>query len=87
VVDAGARRALVERPTSLLPTGVVDVIGNFDQGHTVEVQSSDGGVFARGMVEIDSDGLRMVAGRHTRDLPAGTIHEVIHRDDLVVLPE
>jgi glutamate 5-kinase len=87
VVDAGARRALVERPTSLLPTGVVDVIGNFDQGHTVEVQSTDGGVFARGMVEIDSDGLRMVAGRHTRDLPVGTIHEVIHRDDLVVLPE
>jgi glutamate 5-kinase len=87
VVDAGARRALVERPTSLLPTGVVDVIGNFDQGHTVEVQSADGAVFARGMVEIDSDGLRMVAGRHTRDLPVGTIHEVIHRDDLVVLPE
>jgi len=87
VVDAGARRALVDRPTSLLPTGVVDVIGNFDQGHTVEVQSTDGAVFARGMVEIDSDGLRMVAGRHTRDLPAGTIHEVIHRDDLVLLPE
>jgi glutamate 5-kinase len=86
VVDDGARRALVDRPTSLLPTGVVDVIGHFDQGHTVEVQAPDGHVFARGMVEIDSDALRMVAGRHTRDLPTGTIHEVIHRDDLVVLP-
>jgi glutamate 5-kinase len=86
VVDDGARRALVDRPTSLLPTGVVDVIGHFDQGQTVEVQTSDGHVFARGMVEIDSDALRMVAGRHTRDLPTGTIHEVIHRDDLVVLP-
>lgn len=87
VVDEGAWRALVDRPTSLLPTGVVEVIGHFDHGQTVEVQSANGSVFARGMVAIDSDGLRMVAGRHTRDLPVGTIHEVIHRDDLVVLPE
>jgi hypothetical protein len=27
-----------------------------------------------------------VAGRHTTDLPAGMVPEVIHRDDLVVLP-
>jgi glutamate 5-kinase len=86
VVDHGARKALIERPTSLLPTGVVEVIGNFDQGQTVAVQSPDGEVFARGMVEIDSDALRLVAGKHTRDLPAGTLHEVIHRDDLVLLP-
>ncbi len=86
VVDAGARRALVDRPTSLLPAGVVDVVGNFDEGDTVDVTDPTGEVFARGMVFIDSDQLRLVAGRHTRDLPVGTVHEVIHRDDLVLLP-
>ncbi|CAN5510236.1 glutamate 5-kinase [soil metagenome] len=86
VVDDGARTALTERSTSLLPAGVVDVVGNFDQGDTVDVTDATGRSFARGMVFIDSDQLRLVAGRHTRDLPVGTVHEVIHRDDLVVLP-
>jgi hypothetical protein len=30
--------------------------------------------------------LRRVAGQRTADLPEGTPHEVVHRDDLVVLP-
>jgi glutamate 5-kinase len=86
VVDDGARRALTDRPTSLLPAGVVDVVGSFGEGDTVDVQGLDGAVFARGMVFVDSDQLRRVAGLHTRELPDGVVHEVIHRDDLVVLP-
>ena len=85
-VDAGAERALIDRPSSLLPTGVVGVGGSFDAGDTVEVAGPSGRSFARGMVSIDSVGLAGVAGRHTRDLPNGVVHEVIHRDDLVVLP-
>jgi glutamate 5-kinase len=86
VVDDGARRALVERSTSLLPAGVVDVIGNFGEGETVDVTDTTGVIFARGMAYIDSDRLRSVAGRQTRDLPTGMVHEVVHRDDLVLLP-
>jgi glutamate 5-kinase len=86
VVDDGARRALTDRPTSLLPAGVVGVVGAFSEGDTVDVQGGDGVTFARGMVYVDSDVLRRVQGRHTRDLPEGVVHEVIHRDDLVLLP-
>jgi glutamate 5-kinase len=43
-------------------------------------------VFARGIVWIGAGDLRQVAGRRTSELPEGMIHEVIHRDDLVVLP-
>jgi len=85
-VDAGAERALTDRPTSLLPAGVVGVTGTFDAGDTVEVAGPSGRSFARGMVSIDSAGLVAVAGRQTRDLPPGVVDEVIHRDDLVVLP-
>lgn len=85
VVDDGARLALVERGTSLLPAGVRDVEGQFGEGDTVEVKGPDGVVFARGMVYVTSHDLRSVAGRQTRDLPDGMVHEVIHRDDLVVL--
>ena len=81
----GARRALTERQTSLLPAGVRDVEGSFGEGDTVEVKALDGTVFARGMVYVTAHDLRTVAGRQTRDLPDGMVHEVIHRDDLVVL--
>jgi glutamate 5-kinase len=62
------------------------VHGEFGSGDTVDVCDPAGVVFARGMVFGAADDLRAVAGRQTRDLPDGMVHEVIHRDDLVVLP-
>jgi hypothetical protein len=38
------------------------------------------------MVFVEAAQLRKVAGRHTSELPPGMVHEVIHRDDLVLLP-
>jgi glutamate 5-kinase len=37
VVDAGAARALREEGTSLLPVGIVDVLGSFDAGDAVDI--------------------------------------------------
>jgi len=37
-------------------------------------------------VRLDASSLRSIAGRRTAELPEGTPQEVIHRDDLVVLP-
>ena len=85
VVDDGARRALLERGTSLLPAGIVDVTGSFDAGDVVEVRDLRGGAIARGMVTSDSDVLRSIKGRRTTDLPSDVAHEAIHRDDLLVL--
>jgi glutamate 5-kinase len=86
VVDAGARRALLERGTSLLPAGVVAVRGEFDDGATVDVAGPDGIAFARGRSAMDAATLRSVAGRRTADLPPEIPAEAVHRDDLVVLP-
>jgi glutamate 5-kinase len=85
-VDDGARQALTVRSTSLLPAGVRSVSGRFGEGDTVDVCGADGIAFARGMVFVAAADLRQVAGRHTKDLPDGMVHEVIHRDDLVLLP-
>ena len=86
VVDDGARRALMERNVSLLPSGVKSCSGRFDAGDAVEVCTEDGTVFAKGLVRVDSATLAAHAGRRTADLPEGVPHEVVHRDDLVVLP-
>ncbi len=86
VVDDGARRALASGGRSLLPAGVVKVDGRFDAGAAVEVAGIDGRVFAKGIVGAPADVLVSIAGRRTDDLPEGVPHEVIHADDLVVLP-
>jgi len=86
VVDEGARRAVVERKSSLLPAGVVEVTGVFDADAAVEICDAAGRVFAKGLVRLSADGLRQVAGRRTGDLPESVPHEVVHRDDLVTLP-
>lgn len=85
VVDGGARRALVERNTSLLPAGVTEVRGEFDEGDTIEVATATGEVVARGMVQVDASTARQVLGRRTIELPSDVPHEIVHRDDLVVL--
>jgi glutamate 5-kinase len=86
VVDDGARRALLERGVSLLAAGVCEIVGDFVEGAAVEVAGLDGGVFAKGLAGVSSAELRAVAGKRTADLPEGVTHEVVHRDDLVVLP-
>jgi glutamate 5-kinase len=85
VVDDGARRALVERGTSLLPAGIVDVVGSFDEGDVVDVRDLHGVAVARGIVLSNSVVLRSIKGRRTSDLPSDVAHEAIHRDDLLVL--
>jgi glutamate 5-kinase len=85
-VDAGARRALVDGGKSLLAAGVRDIGGAFDVDAPVEIVGDDGRVFAKGLCRYGSSQLRAVAGKRTSDLPPGSPQEVVHRDDLVVLP-
>lgn len=86
VVDDGARRALIERNTSLLPAGVVGVEGTFDADDAVEIADASGRVFAKGLVRHPSRRVAEWCGRRTADLPDDLPHEIVHRDDLVVLP-
>jgi len=85
VIDDGARRALVERGTSLLPAGITAVLGEFSEGDVVEVRDLAGAAVARGIVLSDAAVLRDIRGRRTTDLPSHVAHEAIHRDDLLVL--
>lgn len=87
VVDEGARRALTDRRVSLLPAGVVSVDGSFAAGDAVELLDEHGIVFAKGISRHGCDDLNRYRGRRTGDLPDGVVHEVIHVDDLVVLPD
>jgi len=85
MVDNGARKALEGR-ASLLPTGVVKSIGDFEIGDAVEITDEKAKIFAKGIVRQNSEDVMSNAGLNTSELPEGVSHEVIHTDDLVILP-
>lgn len=85
-VDHGAREALERRRVSLLPAGVISATGDFAIGDAVELEDDAGTVFAKGIVRQGAETVCRYAGRRTTELPDGVSHEVIHADDLVVLP-
>lgn len=86
VVDEGARHALMSQGRSLLAAGVHEVRGTFEVADAVEVLGPDGRAFAKGLVRYGSAALGAAAGRRTSELAEGAPQEVVHRDDLVVLP-
>jgi glutamate 5-kinase len=79
LVDEGARTALERRGASLLAAGIVGVEGAFDAEDAVELAGPDGTVFAKGLVRQPAAVVRELAGRSGAP-------EVVHCDDLVILP-
>jgi glutamate 5-kinase len=87
MLDAGAVRAL-HNGKSLLPSGIVEVVGHFDKGESVAVLSPSGEEIARGIVSYSADDIRQIRGRASKDIEGilgyTSGDEVIHRDDMAV---
>ena len=88
VLDDGACQAVVAAGSSLLAVGISEVVGEFDQGASVELVNSSHGVVARGLSNYASVDIRKIMGRRTAQIPELLGHvpygEVVHRDNLVV---
>mgnify|MGYP006424081091 FL=1 len=88
VVDAGARKALVERDKSLLPAGLIKVKGEFEFGKAVIIMDEEGKEIGRGLVNYNSRDLLQIKGMKTpaikKRIGESFYEEVIHRDDLVI---
>lgn len=87
-VDAGAKRAVAEKGTSLLPVGVRGVFGEYGKGDVVTILDLDGREFARGLSNYSSTDTRKIMGlasaailQQHGNLP---YEELIHRDNLAV---
>jgi glutamate 5-kinase len=89
VVDDGAAKALAAGGKSLLPIGVIDVVGEFQRGDVVGCVAADGREIARGLVNYSSADARLIVRRPTSEIESvlGFIEEpeLIHRDNLVLL--
>jgi glutamate 5-kinase len=89
VVDAGARQAVEQQGRSLLPIGVVQVVGSFGKGDVVALCDPDGVEFARGLTNYAASTADRLCGLRTeqiREALGGVPYEeVVHRDNLVVI--
>ena len=88
-VNAGAKKAVLEKESSLLPIGVTKVINTFKKGDIVSIIDEDGNEFARGIINYSSDDVEKIIGHHSDDilkiLGYKNYDAVITRDHIVIL--
>jgi len=87
-IDGGAKKALVEKGSSLLPKGLTGIEGVFEAGALVNIKEG-GETFARGIASFSSAELLRAIGRDTAEIrriyPDRRHFEAVHRDALVIL--
>jgi len=88
-VDLGAEAALRNAKKSLLPSGVIEVEGEFAEGELISVCGSDSQEIARGLSKYSSKDLKRVLGLRSEQIPPvlgdRQNFEVVHRRDLVIM--
>ena len=87
-VDQGAKRALLEKGASLLPSGIVAVDGQFVSGEAVNITFENQAI-AKGLVLYSAHDLISIQGMNSQKIEATLGYSfgevVVHRDDLVLL--
>ncbi|KAF0157050.1 MAG: glutamate 5-kinase [Syntrophaceae bacterium] len=88
IIDDGAKKALLDKGKSLLPSGISAVEGEFDTGDPVHCMDGEGNLLAKGLVNYSASDIRKILGLKTPQIFSVLGHkdydEVIHRDNLVI---
>ena len=65
IVNNGAKKAIIEKDSSLLPIGVTKVVNNFKKGDIVSIIDENGEEFARGIINYNSEDTNKIIGKHS----------------------
>lgn len=88
IIDAGAAAAIMKRGKSLLPSGIVSVVGEFGTGAPVQFKKNNDTLLGAGLVNYSSTDIRLIMGLRScqikNRLGYKPYDEVIHRDNLVI---
>ncbi len=89
IVNDGAKKAVLEKDSSLLPIGVVELRNDFKRGDVVSIIDSSGREFARGVVNYNFSDAQKIAGVHSdkilETLGYKNYDALITRDNIVFL--
>jgi len=88
-LDDGAVKALCDKGKSLLPVGVIKVVGDFDRGEVLACVNKEGVIIAKGLVNYSASETQKVLKKDSKDIASilGYMDEpeLIHRDNLVLV--
>jgi glutamate 5-kinase len=88
IIDRGAVDAVRKGGKSLLPSGIMDVKGEFNVGAPVEFKTERNEVLGIGLVNYSAGDLARIKGRKSSEIRAclgyKPYDEAIHRDNLVI---
>ncbi len=86
-LDDGAVIAL-NNGNSLLPVGVIEVVGNFRRGDVVTIVDASGNEIGRGLAEYSDEDAQRLVGCHSEDIEEKLGYRgrsvMVHRDELVL---
>lgn len=89
VVNYGAKKAILEKESSLLPIGVVDIKNEFKKGEVVSIIDENEREIARGIVNYSSSDCKKITGAHSDDIVKILGHKnydaIITRDNITIL--
>ncbi len=89
VIDGGAERALCQKKSSLLPSGIIAIEGEFHRGDTVSILNARRAELARGIVRYNSGDLNCIKGCRSDQIHKrlGYVYGsvAVHRNDLILL--
>ena len=89
IVDKGAEIAIQKGINSLLPSGVVDINGNFKRGESTNIVNQDKKIIACGISNYDAESVLKLKGIHSSKI-SGILgfdfgEEIIHRNNMILL--
>lgn len=88
-VNDGAKKALSEKFTSLLPIGVLKIEGDCQKGDIVSILDTEGNEFARGMINYNYSDCEKIIGQHSDNildiLGYKNYDAIITRDNIALL--
>ena len=88
-VDQGAKNAILNNNTSLLPAGIISVSGSFKAGEVVSILDKAKQLIACGITSYSNKEINKIKGKQSKEIInyLGYIHteEIIHKNNLVNL--
>ena len=88
-VDEGAKNAILQNNTSLLPPGIISVSGSFKAGEVLCILDKEKQLIACGITSYSNKEINKIKGKQSKDIinNLGYIHteEIIHKNNLVNL--
>lgn len=90
-IDDGAANAILTKGKSLLPSGIIDVEGEFEVAAPVRFKNNKNESLGTGLVNYSASEIRKIMGLKScmikKQLGYQHYDEVIHRDNLVIMSE